>query len=786
LGIEQPPEVGMVGRRGERPRPKLLPRVIVKFFDEVDLPYTEGIEEHLARQGVDPRVGQETLRFHPLYTSLSEEEIRRLMALAQRRDPTYQPRNLLTYFIADCPAGVGPEELARVLAEWPIIEEAYPDQRAEDPQVSFGNDPRVGNQGYLNPAPDGVDAYFAWTLPGGDGAGQAVIDLEQGWTLNHEDLTAHGGAVLFGSVVNTSRHHGTAVLGEICAVDNTVGNVGITPNVASVDVVSHSGSVANVPDAIMTAVANLDFGNILLLEVQVSFLPVETVTACFDTIRLATALGVVVVEAAGNGTNDLDAYTGAGGALVLNRGSADFKDSLAIMVGAANSPSPHSRWNFSNFGSRIDCYGWGENVDSCTSDAGGATTLYTTTFQGTSSASPIITGAGLAVQGMAEASHGIRFSPRQLRTILSDPATGTPSANPATDRIGVMPNLSALAAVLDLRPDVRLRDFVGDSGDPHTGPVSASPDVILRKVPVANPQAAFGQGSGTENDATLGFEAEAGQDNFIYVRVQNRGPVAAANVVADVYWSPVATLVTPALWSLVGSVTVPSVPVGDTLTVSAPITWPAGQIPATGHYCLVAIVGNAADPGPTPVDFLNWNNYQIFIRENNNVTWRNFNVVNNDPSATPDPSGFVVLPFLLAGAPDKGRMFSLQVIGRLPEGARAFLEMPAFLAEALGAQAAVQESPKRRKEPGSIRARVAPHGRLILGEVLLPARAAIPCRLLVDIPKEARATAHEIYISQLHERREVGRITWRLGPARNEESEPLAKDRTRKRSKKKS
>jgi hypothetical protein len=57
--------------------------------------------------------------------------------------------------------------------------------------------------------------------------------------------------------------------------------------------------------------------------------------------------------------------------------------------------------------------------------------------------------------------------------------------------------------------------FVADNGDPHAGAISASPDVILRTAQEANPQTAFGEVSGTENSQTLGFEAEAGQDNFI-------------------------------------------------------------------------------------------------------------------------------------------------------------------------------------------------------------------------------------------------------------------------------
>ena len=42
---------------------------------------------------------------------------------------------------------------------------------------------------------------------------------------------------------------------------------------------------------------------------------------------------------------------------------------------------------------------------------------------------------------------------------------------------------------------------------------------------VTNPQTAFGVGSGTENDSTLGFTAEISQHNYIYVRVLNQGGI---------------------------------------------------------------------------------------------------------------------------------------------------------------------------------------------------------------------------------------------------------------------
>jgi len=746
------------------------PRVVVKFRDRAEVPYVDGVEKVIQNLQLGPweRLAKRFpgLTFKRMFTSVKPEQIRELIDRATEIDRSYKPSNLLRYFVVECPPGVDPEDLAKELQSWDLVKKAYYDPPGDDPVVDPTDDPRADNQGYLDPAPDAIDAEFAWGIIGGDGEGIGVIDMERGWTLNHEDLTAHGATLLHGVLLDSSRPHGTSVLGEICAVDNATGCVGICPNVDSVNVVSYNGSTR--PNAMLAAIVALSFGDVLLLEAQVNIpgfinMPIEVLDAEFDTIRLATALGIVVVEAAGNGSNDLDTFTDGAGDEIFNRGAAGFRDSGAIMVGAGSSTTPHTRLSFSNFGSRIDCYGWGENVNTCSSTSVGSTTSYTSLFNGTSSASPIITGAALAVQGMAEAGLSSRFSPMQMRAILSDPATGTPSNDPPVDRIGVMPDLRAIIEdVLNVATDVYIRDFVGDTGDPHTGSISASPDIILRPTAAANPQADFGEGSGTENSNTLGFEAEAGQDNFIYVRVRNRGGSPASNVEATVYWSPPSTLVTPDLWTLVDSVTIPNVPDGDILTVSDAITWPSAEIPAEGHYCFVGLVGTTNEPPPNPAEFVDFDNFRRFIRDNNNVTWRNFNVVNNDPAASGgDPANYIPLPFLAPGAPDKGRQMRLEIVAKLPRGARVFLEAPMHFIDGLKVFPPFFEVQKKR---GVVRIPINPHGRHSFEDMLFPAKSRTNLRLLVQIPKELRGNQYQLYARQLYREEEVGRITWRLVP----------------------
>ena len=368
------------------------------------------------------------------------------------------------------------EEIVKAFSALDEVDFAYRELEATDPAVNPTDDPYNATQNYQDAAPVGIDARWAWTQLNGEGAGVGFVDLEQGWFLNHEDYASKSPALLYGDnrdgVGTYVGNHGTAVLGEVAADDNTVGVVGISPSISSVNVTSHwdtaSNTAGNVADAIVGALPTLQAGDVLLLEIQKSFLPTETDVADFDAIRLAVALGIIVVEAAGNGSIDLDNYTDGGGNFVLNRGSIDFTESGAIMVGAAASSLPHNRMGFSNFGSRIDCYAWGENVTTAgygdLDDGGGDNTKsYTSTFNGTSSASPIISGAALILQGMYEANTAKRLAPLRMRELLSDPLTGTAQGGDVAGNIGVMPDLRAIIETTLEIP--RLVTMIADNGD---------------------------------------------------------------------------------------------------------------------------------------------------------------------------------------------------------------------------------------------------------------------------------------------------------------------------------
>jgi subtilisin family serine protease len=250
--------------------------------------------------------------------------------------------------------------------------------------------------------------------------------------------------------------HGTSVLGEIFMSDNTIGGVGIAHgaqgHVVGIQRTVGGGPVENEPEAIMDAAAYLSPGDVMLLEMQTGdangdLWPIEILDAQFDAISLATALGIVVIEPAGNGAQDLDQPVLRVGettaVALLNKNSPDFRDSGAIMVGAGSTTVPHSRLSFSNYGSRVDAYSWGEGIATTsvnTADFSNAD-IYAD-FDGTSGAAPIVAGAALSIQGMVNVNRGSKLTPAEMRSLIT--VGGTASANPSTDKIGVQPNLKAL------------------------------------------------------------------------------------------------------------------------------------------------------------------------------------------------------------------------------------------------------------------------------------------------------------------------------------------------------
>lgn len=357
--------------------------------------------------------------------------------------------------------------------------------------------PYEQNQGYLEAtSTGGVGARDAWLAPGARGAGLRVIDIELVWNFNHEDLpkpfwvssipllseisTAIG--VSMGDA-GRSVHHGTAVIGEMVALDDKKGVLGITPEAewGAASVVRVLPAIFNdnflsgpvggaheaiVSDAILESQDHLRRGDVILIEqhspgpespwcppwdtepcAQLGYVPMEYFGDVFDAIKQSTALGTIVVEAAGNGNVDLDnpRYWWA-----FDR---KWRDSGAIIVGGTNGQTPIQPNGTSNSGSRVDVSGWGARVmttgygDIAVNGPNDANQFYATGFNGTSSASPMVASAVLAIQGaMIASEHGI-LTPRQVRALLTE--TGRAQTAELNRPIGPLVSISGALAALD-------------------------------------------------------------------------------------------------------------------------------------------------------------------------------------------------------------------------------------------------------------------------------------------------------------------------------------------------
>lgn len=367
------------------------------------------------------------------------------------------------------------------------VEIAYAEPFPELAVVSSSTTPKIPSteftptpnfeamQTYLDSPPFGIGARScAWTIPGGRGTGVKIVDVEMGWNTNHEDLPALFFSYGIPASDSDSLNHGTAVLGEITAVNNGFGVTGIISNAkvgyASICSEKSEKSCVHIAEAIRNAAQGVGKGGIVLIELQrpgpktkscscdnsclkesCGYVPVEYSKAVFDAIQHATTNGVIVVEAAANGSSNLDdpIYKG-----YFNR---NIQDSGAIIVAASGTiPGLPACWT--NWGSRIDLHGWGHHVTtlSCMTPEGckplfdggdhNENRSYTANFSGTSSASPIVAGAAGSAQGVARAQHGKPLEPLKLRRLLTE--TGTPQKQSCYKHIGPLPNLCRLIPLI--------------------------------------------------------------------------------------------------------------------------------------------------------------------------------------------------------------------------------------------------------------------------------------------------------------------------------------------------
>ncbi len=386
------------------------------------------------------------------------------------------------------------EPLAGALRGLALVETVYRPAQPPPPPTDIPPPTPNGEPDlfYLDPAPIGIDAEYAWTRPGGAGLHVVVTDIEYSWRTGHEDLDSAVGAARCGTPGTDYIEHGTAVMGELFAGRNGYGTTGIvyqaTPRFAT-DL--PNGGSYSVAAAIDCATDFMAAGDVMLVEAQTygprdhdgdgtyDFVPVEWDQAEYDAIKIATASGIVVVEPAGNGGEDLDNAVFGG---KFNRAT---RDSGAIIVGAGAPPDygipDRSRLDFSTYGSRVDIQGWGDDVGSTGygdyfNGGGDPNQYYTSLFSGTSAASPMGAGAAAAIEGVQKACGGRPLTPAAVRDLLVQ--TGTAEVTgPYPGHIGPRPNLRAALARVDSDNDGDgYAECKGDCDDARAGTFPDAPE----------------------------------------------------------------------------------------------------------------------------------------------------------------------------------------------------------------------------------------------------------------------------------------------------------------------
>jgi hypothetical protein len=510
------------------------PRVVIQFRDDMDIDFESLFDKEYTRlnlptenETIGPllpwdrlsELNTDTFRFRTLHRGVTAQQIEELQAearanayaqgasydvpdmrgLFELRYATVEEAEIAITEIVD-QNGRLPRHILDIYVDG--LPELPPRYQAPLGVQRWGDDPEASQQTHLNAFPAGIGARYAIER-GWNGGRVRFADIEQGWLFGAADLPiARDDAPEWGVSVADPPilvAHGTAVLALVNALDNTQGGIGVAP-VARPYLLSQwtdaGGGVLDysIVPAIMYAIRRdgngerpcLRPGDVLLIEAQTRLtpggplLPVEVHSAVRSAIRLATWLGITVVEAAGNGNANLDTIQDAQGRAFLNRNGKFFRESGAILVGSANNANvgaavAAAQWEHwhspskalggggrltndelgagddrgTNFGSRIDCFASGtvhtlivdeNNLDPANPNHG----FKTINTGGTSTAAAIIAGAAVLVQEMARRFGDDRcYPPSRVRAWLSDVADGRGARTVRHDRfpLGAMPNL---------------------------------------------------------------------------------------------------------------------------------------------------------------------------------------------------------------------------------------------------------------------------------------------------------------------------------------------------------
>lgn len=449
-------------------------RLTIKFTEAAMIRFRNG--KPYSKSGADVRPLQNFLTRHPdvTLTRLADPLSESQLDVCKQKGEANSGQdltNLNNFYLLHIPSNPDPRHLISEVVGLDMVETAWyaPKIMPACMDIAPATPNWENTQGYLGAAPLGLNAFYAHAYhPAGSGNPNAqCIVLDYEFVGNHEDLPSTFTELPSdtGNPTDNFSEHGDGCAGILFACENGYGVTGMSPAVRAFG--ARYWLYTDYTAGLIASAVALRPGESLSMSVQsvgpdpgypcdsscgdpaqFRCIALEYWDDVFAAVQTAIANGVLVYAASGNGQMDLD------NAVYGNHFQRWYRDSGAILVGAGSATSP-SPLCWSDYGSRIDLHAWGQLVSTIGqgnapgfNPQGDKRQFYTTSFGGSSAATPMVCGAGNDLQGICQVKYGVALSPAQMHSILS--LTGTPQQG--THHVGPRPNLHA--AIRQIMPDV--------------------------------------------------------------------------------------------------------------------------------------------------------------------------------------------------------------------------------------------------------------------------------------------------------------------------------------------
>ncbi|MNO39668.1 Subtilase family protein [compost metagenome] len=265
------------------------------------------------------------------------------------------------------------------------------------------------------------------------GKGARIHFSDGGLFADHEELLGNPNLKIVSQHPNHDPKHGTAAVGIILAASNGTGVTGVSHDSELYLYNNRATNAQGHSQTLKDLLQHVEPGDIVginrqtaTVEVLTTFLPSLHDRAWWDVARELSQRGAVVVNAAGNGSNaDLtDKGTRKSYGVDLSNWAYfnDHGEADAILVGASHSwnGKPHQ---YSNYGYRYRMLNaWGDSVATLAygdlQDRSDDDRDYTSNFAGTSSATPLVTGALSLIQSYAMEQHHVYLNANQMHLLV--------------------------------------------------------------------------------------------------------------------------------------------------------------------------------------------------------------------------------------------------------------------------------------------------------------------------------------------------------------------------------